>query len=428
MKRIVCITSVFLLLFCLLWGCEQAPDTDGTGAKEDITAKGGAEDALCAHSFGAWETLRAPDCTTAGKRTCACRLCGVRANEPVTDGMGHLPCEMAAVSPTCLLTGSEGGVACSRCGEVLSPPRVLARRSHAYVAGVCTVCGREKPSEGLLFARNSEGYTLTGMGACRDERVVIPDTYLGLPVTEIGREALAFLSFEPSELVIPDSVTRVASYALDVKRHLTLYTGKNAYFEPHALFFGGSGEVVNQTGEPLAADVFLGHTENLLVHTMGATQRTVTAEGFVFLTVGTRTLLCDYIGTATEVVLPAFFRGGKYYVAPYALYGKTGVTSLAIGEGVLGIGEFAFAKSGWERLDLLGVYDTLPLGAFMECYGLSDVTVPSNVRVIEPQCFFGVRLASVILGASVESIGHAFALSVATAVYRNPNTPRIPLQ
>lgn len=432
MKIKVCILMIFLLLFCLLWGCEQAPAADGTGKEEGGTSENGAEhgteSAPCSHDFGAWETLREPDCSMAGKRTRVCSLCGVRMNEPITEGVGHLPSEIAPVPPTCRLTGSAGGVACARCGEVLTAPIVRPRLSHEYEAGWCVRCGTEQPSEGLLFERNAAGYTLTGMGTCRDARVVIPDTYLGLPVTEIGRAAFSFLAYEPSELVIPDSVTRVASYAVDVKRCLTVYTGKNAYFEPHALYFGGSGEVVNQTGEPIGADVVIGESANVLVHTLGISVREVTAEGFVFLTVGTRPLLCDYIGTAAEVVLPAYFHGGKYYVAPYALYGKTHVTSLTLGDGVLGIGAWAFADSTWQTLSLLGGYDTLPMGAFMNCTRLCDVTIPSNVRVIEPQCFYGVHLGTVTVGASVEEIGHAFALSVAVAIYRNPATPRIPLQ
>lgn len=418
---------VFLLLLALLLSaCDPAPPPDVQG-----TEAGGGEaqtDALCAHTFGAWEILRTPVCNTLGKRTCVCTACGVRMSERFTDAGAHTPTPIPPLAPTCQKEGHGGGTACANCGTLLFAASVEARLPHDFVDGKCTACGAYTPSEGLRFAKNAEGYAVTGIGSCRDERIVIPETHEGLPVTEIATDAFTFLPYAPRALYIPDSVTRVCQYAVECRRFLTVYTGKNAYFESGALYFHGSGEVVNQTGAPLGTNAVLGNVSDVLVHNLGASRCTVTQDGFVFLPLSGRTLLCDYVGEDADVTLPPYFQGGKYYVAPYALYGKTQVASLTVGEGVLGIGKYAFAQSTWQNLNLYGVYDTLPFGAFMECYRLSDITIPSNVRVIEGQCFSGVRLGTVTVGASVEKIGQDFALSVAVAVYRNPNTPKIPLQ
>ena len=429
MKTKRCILTVFLLVFSVLFSaCEPVPPPEAGGEGSETGKDAETADALCTHTFGAWEILRDPVCDALGKRTRACTACGVRMSERFTDESAHTPVPVPPLAPTCEREGHGGGTACANCGVLLSTTLPEARLPHDFLDGKCRACGARTPSDGLSFVRNAVGYTVTGIGSCRDACVVIPDMYAGLPVTEIATDAFSRLPYAPRALYIPDSVTRVCQLAVECRQFLTVYTGKNAYFESGALFFHGSGEVVNQTGAPLGTNAVLGNVSDVLVHSLGASRCTVTADGFVFLSLSGRSLLCDYVGEDADVVLPAYFQGGKYYVAPYALYGETGVRSLTVGEGVLGIGSYAFAASTWETLDLRGVYDTLPFGAFMECYRLCDVTIPSNVRTVGGQCFFGVRLGTVTVGASVEEIGQDFALSVAVAVYRNPSTPKIPLQ
>lgn len=64
-------------------------------------------------------------------------------------------------------------------------------------------------TESITYERNSTGYTVTGAG--QEEVIVIPDTYLDLPVTEIGESAFAYGAHtaEIKEITIPDSVTTI---------------------------------------------------------------------------------------------------------------------------------------------------------------------------------------------------------------------------
>jgi hypothetical protein len=72
-----------------------------------------------------------------------------------------------------------------------------------------------KPSEGLEFVLNEDGqsYTLDYIGDCEDERIVIPDTYNGKPVTSIDSQALDEGYFIKS-IWIPASVTNIGHMAL----------------------------------------------------------------------------------------------------------------------------------------------------------------------------------------------------------------------
>ncbi|MBQ2875639.1 MAG: VWA domain-containing protein [Clostridia bacterium] len=53
--------------------------------------------------------------------------------------------------------------------------------------------GAEKPSEGLDYAliNSDEEYAVSGMGECRDKKVIVPEEHEGKPVTEIAERAFA---------------------------------------------------------------------------------------------------------------------------------------------------------------------------------------------------------------------------------------------
>ena len=103
----------------------------------------------------------------------------------------------------------------------------------------------EQPAEGLQFQRISgkDEYRVIDLGGIFELDIVIPATYKGLPVTEIGEAAFAFCDSLTSvaipnsvtsigdsafrncdgltSVVIPDSVTLIGSYAFSNCRSLT---------------------------------------------------------------------------------------------------------------------------------------------------------------------------------------------------------------
>ncbi len=80
----------------------------------------------------------------------------------------------------------------------------------------------QEPVETLSFALNKEGtgYSVMGRGTISSRKIVIPETYKGLPVTEIANNSFS-MDYNIDEIIIPDSVTSIGSSAFSGCRSLT---------------------------------------------------------------------------------------------------------------------------------------------------------------------------------------------------------------
>ena len=90
----------------------------------------------------------------------------------------------------------------------------------------------------LAYKLSEDGtyYIVTGMGECNISDIVIPDTYNGLPVKEIGKSAFAS-DFTITSVVIGNNVTSIGEYAFNACFNLTSVTiGKNVKDIPDQLF------------------------------------------------------------------------------------------------------------------------------------------------------------------------------------------------
>ena len=69
-------------------------------------------------------------------------------------------------------------------------------------------------SENLAYiiSEDESYYILRGVGLCADRRIIIPSTYRGLPVKEIGDRAFQVQNYI-SSIFIPDSVTSIGDEA-----------------------------------------------------------------------------------------------------------------------------------------------------------------------------------------------------------------------
>ncbi len=88
------------------------------------------------------------------------------------------------------------------------------------------------------------------------------------------------------------------------------------------------------------------------------------------------------------------------------------VTSSALPDGVTVIGPYAFADSvltGVDTVVLTGV-TSIGTGAFYRLYGLTNIVLPDGLTEIPDNAFRGTALTSIVIPASVKSIGkYAFA-------------------
>lgn len=119
------------------------------------------------------------------------------------------------VLPTCTMDGGyEAVYNCNTCGEEISRNwETVYATGHVWNDGGdrCIVCNQSAyVEESLEYSLSDDGtyYIVTGIGTWRNSTLVIPSTYEGLPVREIGNYAFQNCTFL-EKVTIPASITRL---------------------------------------------------------------------------------------------------------------------------------------------------------------------------------------------------------------------------
>ena len=161
--------------------------TDGTELSFGVISGFGGM--ACVHEYGEWVNALLPTCTSVGYNTCSCALCGNVQYQFVAK-LGHDFGDSYVVKEP---DGFENGVQLTAC-------KVCGTAKMEFIDGF---------SKGLSYERtDKDEYRVTGMGTCTDEHVIIPDTYEGLPVTEIGEKAFYSISTIVS-VKLPDTIVKI---------------------------------------------------------------------------------------------------------------------------------------------------------------------------------------------------------------------------
>ena len=121
----------------------------------------------------------------------------------------------------------------------------------------------DNPSEGLAYVLNSDGnsYNVSGIGECKDTKIVIPAAYNNLPVT--GIEEYAFRNCQKlTKLALPDSVTSIGNYAFYGCSGLTSVTIPNGVTNiasgAFAMCSGLTGITIPDSVTNIGSGAFLG--------------------------------------------------------------------------------------------------------------------------------------------------------------------------
>ena len=293
-----------------------------------------------AHNFGKWIRNNGSDTHT--------RVCSFNSEHTETENChgGTATCTDQAV--------------CEKCNEKYGE---LAK--HDYKDNVCIVCGAERASEGLAYSLNcdGDGYTVTGIGSCKDKEIIIPSKHNSKPVTSIGD--YAFNSIRLTSVTIPDSLTSIGSNSFGFDLMNVYYTGDIAGW-------------CRISGLP-----------NLFI-------------------LGTPTLYIGGNKVEGDLIIPR----GVTSIGDGAFYYCTGLTSVTIPDSVTSIGYGAFAYC--TELTSITIPDSVTSigsGAFAACTGLTNITIPNRVTSINDLVFSGCSsLTSITIPNSVTSIGiQAFA-------------------
>ena len=239
--------------------------------------------------------------------------------------------------------------------------------------------GSEEGTQGLHYQRISgkDEYRVIGIGLAADYDIVIPATYNGLPVTEIGDKAF-FECSSLTSITIPNSVTSIGENAFAVCSDLAKvnYTGTIDGWAQ--IEFGDYG-----SSNPLY------YAKKLYINDVLVTTANIT--------------------TATKI-------------SDYAFYNCTSLTEIVIPDSVTSIGDYAFYNctsltkvnctgtiDDWAQIEF-GDYDSNPLYYAKRLY-INDVLVTTaNITTatkISDRAFrWCDSLAEIVIPDSVTSIGN----------------------
>ena len=211
-------------------------------------------------------------------------------------------------------------------------------------------------------------------------------------VTKIGEYAFYNCGF--LSIVIPDGVTEIGKEAFGDCKNLVSVTLGSALTSIGEDAFKGCDKLI-EVKNLSSLEITAGSTENGYVGfyakniysgTQGASLITKTDDGFVFFVGNDNVWLIGYTGTLSELVLPESFNGKDYDIYTNAFF-NSNIQSIVIPACVNVIYDYAFYDSDIVSLVVEDGVTQIGTAAFMYCDGLSSITIPSSVKVIEQYAF-----------------------------------------
>lgn len=206
----------------------------------------------------------------------------------------------------------------------------------------------------------------------------------------------------PKELVLPASFDgfdyQIAGYAFYSDNRIRTVTVPSAVEHIFTNAFRGCMgiyEVINNSSLSIAVGgVTCGEIAKyaLEVHS-GVSRAERTSDGFVFYTASGLRALVDYVGTATEIVLPTDQTGNGYAINGYAFFNLVDLKKVEISNSVYKIGDNAFYSCFTLASVKLGEnLSSIGNKAFAYCTRLKSVDIPSNTDTLGTGTFRGCTL------------------------------------
>ncbi len=250
-------------------------------------------------------------------------------------------------------------------------------------SGYCTVCNQPlAPSEGVMYDVSADGTYAEVVGfSGTAKRIVIADTYNGLPVRTIC--ANTFQNSNITSVQIPDSITSIgnqAFYSCDNLKTVTIgnskaTVGNNAFEFCHSSLYTSYeyGTYVGDSENPYSILIELTN-KNLSTYSIHENTK-ILAHG-VFQN-------CSRL---TGITIPE----GVVSMGDYVFYSCSNLTGIILPDGITSIGNRAFYQC--YSLASITIPDSVTsIGdwAFYQCYSLASITIPDSVTLIGECAFFG---------------------------------------
>ena len=380
------------------------------------------------HTYGDWIVTKTANCGQDGELARYCS-CGEKQTETLPPNGEHTEVVDQAVAPTCTESGLTEGKHCSVCNTTLVQQDIIPALEHTYNTyysfdnsfhwyacqgcgaakdkaehqlsddGMCTLCDNLiGTSKGIVFKKSDDGtYAIVVEYNGSAAKVIIPDTYEGLPVTTIYSDVFknngsiisvifpdsltsigdyAFYDCESlNSIVFPDSLTSIGSYAfrdcinlssIDFPDSLTSI-GSYAFYNCKSL----SSVVFGDSLTSIGYYAFYNCTSLSSV----VLPDSLTSFGYWTFA---------YCSSLSSVVLPDSLTSIGYA----AFYGCTSLSSVVLPDSLTSIGSAAFASC--DNLSSVVFGDSLTsIGdrAFEYCTSLSSVVLPDSLTSISSQTF-----------------------------------------
>ena len=134
----------------------------------------------------------------------------------------------------------------------------------------------------------------------------------------------------------------------------------------------------------------------------------VNKDGYLFYTYGDVNYLVNYIGTDTELTLPANYNGENYEIYKYLFYNNDKITKVIIPDNVTSIGTYAFYNcDSLTSITIGNGVTSIGTEAFRHCNSLTSITIGNGVTSIGNYVFSGCSsLTSITIPDNVTSIGN----------------------
>ena len=218
---------------------------------------------------------------------------------------------------------------------------------------------------------------------------------------------------------IPEGVTQIADSAFSSCSSLYSVTipstvtniGDNAFGQCERIY-----EVYNLSD----LNIVIGSDEHgrigeyaKVIHTSADAESVLIREGdYLFAKLNNEYYLINYLGTDTELNLPALSNGESYHIGDYFLHLRTDIKKITMEDCVLSIGAHAFDYCrGLESIDFADTIKEIKQDAFASCMNLEFVVLPVDLEIISERSF-DIYVKELVMFKNVKTVmSNAFGYS-----------------
>ena len=400
---LVVIVVLFVAIVLMRNTLETQKPTENHITETDSGSKKTSSKNSHEHNFGEWTMVKEAKCTEEGSKQRVCSTCSKTETEAIP-ALGHSEVEHEAKSPTCTEIGWDAYVTCKNCDYTTYEEKPALGQNEDVSQGVPGIDDIPDDDSAVLdfeYTLLDDGtYEISRVYSYKVEEIIIPSTYEGKAVTQIGEYAFTTEFCDGMfSVTIPDSVTSIGSYAFRGCSGLISIT------IPDSVTSIGNGAFLRCDSLMSITIPFVGATKD------GSPN---TNFGYIF---GTNNY--DEHGSFVPSSLKTVVITGGTTIDESAFVGCDSLTSVTLPDSVTSIGEQAFV--GCDSLTSITIPDSVTsIGyyAFSSCSSLTSVAIGNSVTSIGDEAFFGCSsLTSVTIPDSVTSIGISAFYN--TAYYNN---------